>query len=160
MCESGTTLKLCTCAVTPHALKKALSEEIEFLEKNEVLDAIVWTLTKAVLIEEDTGMDIMGMTFGPDNSVEKLDSQFVVEQLNAQNCFDFEYTPQEQDKLIMNYDWKIGHGMGRKERSQGEETFIFSEGKWGAAFTDDFAQPTVDITKTGVVRLMADDKEP
>ena len=65
-----------------------------------------------------------------------MTEQFVLEKINSQNCFDFDYTPQEKDCLHIKQGKK---GMGKYM------AFTFENDKWviGAnydAFNDELKQ--------------------
>lgn len=62
----------------------------------------------------------MGRYRFPGNNVGNgLTSDFVLNELNNKNCFDFEYKPNEGDNLIIN-----------KADFSSRIEFIFREGKW------------------------------
>ena len=77
---------------------------------------LVWSLFKL------GNSNIMG-TFLPQKEFlrEGLTDQFVLGELNARNCFDFNYTPSEGDGLIIT---------DLQDDNYPEMYFAFSEGKW------------------------------
>lgn len=86
MCDFSTGFKFCTC---------------EDFNQNTTDIPYIWQLTRW-LGSKETNM--MGSILGPSNSLaDGLTIELVLEKLNTGNCFDFEYIPQENDQLQINY---------------------------------------------------------
>lgn len=81
MCESGERLKLCTC------------DEAELKDP----DWELWRHDPTIEAKH-----LRGRVFPPRwDKLEKALQQTMAEALNAENCFDFDYTPQESDVLAL-----------------------------------------------------------
>jgi hypothetical protein len=87
MCETGNTLKLCTC-------DKKIDKSNPY-----------WTLSRKTVLQEEQPI-ILGMYRGPDYKsseyIEKqIISQSILRQMNERCCFDFSYRPFDKDKLVI-----------------------------------------------------------
>jgi len=86
MCETGRTLKLCTC-----------SDKIDKSQPH-------WTLARKTIkqptVETVTMGSYMPPEFHADTDFTKTQS-WIVSQLNTQRCFDFDYEPFKDDKLVI-----------------------------------------------------------
>ena len=77
----------------------------------------VWTLYKFIGFREEREI---GRYLFPVSDIENgLTANFILKELNNRNCFDFEYTPNEGDNLIIN-----------QVNSHVRIEFIFRSGKW------------------------------
>jgi hypothetical protein len=141
--------------VTPSVFKALYKEEIEALERKEEYPIVQWKLCR-----DPNAYDNMhpGMTFFPRYMIDALtpllNKDFVVEQLERGNCFDFAYEEQEEDVLELYVGWWFDHkGIAHKQTQDGEFNLysIYLRGAWhhkGVA-------PEVDIAvlEQGVVSL-------
>lgn len=89
----------------------------------------VWSLYK--YIGKSKSFE-MGRYILPGGAVGTLTSDFVIEELNSKNCFDFEYMPQEGDNLLIS-------SLGNIPRME----FIFRGNEW----IGDNYDPFTDITE-------------
>jgi len=81
MCELDSNLKLCTC-----------SEKIDTNQPH-------WRLYRKTIIQPTQDFHVVGMIINPiDSSLSAFD---LLEQLNLRNCFDFDYQPLDDDKLVV-----------------------------------------------------------
>ncbi len=78
------TIKFCSCP-----------ENLD-LNKAENKSNYVWILDRVVGLET-SGM--LGLTMLPTDQLDKLIPEFIVQEINSKNLFDFEYKPKENDRL-------------------------------------------------------------
>ncbi|HAS40394.1 MAG TPA: hypothetical protein DCS93_07945 [Microscillaceae bacterium] len=118
MCKPDKKFMLCTCG-----------EEVKYVtRKRSVISPplaepvfpdhfeLVWSLYKLGV------SNLMGIFIPPKEALrEGLTDKFVLEELNGRNCFDFDYTPSEEDGLIIT---------DLKDADHPVMSFAFSEGKW------------------------------
>tara|TARA_R110000765_G_scaffold426577_1_gene542703 strand:- start:756 stop:1067 length:312 start_codon:yes stop_codon:yes gene_type:complete len=87
MCKSGTELKLCTC--------------------NDKIDKSkpYWTLARKTIKQNEPELLLVGLYMPPntyfDEELNKT-KEWLETQLNNSNCFDFNYEPLEEDKLVIH----------------------------------------------------------
>jgi hypothetical protein len=112
MCEIAQYLKLCTCSDTVDKTKP------------------YWTLSRKNVFQLDTSSIpfLVGIYIQPNYDLseymeEQIITEWTLDQLNARNCFDFDYEPFDEDKLVINlnkrqfqyifsgkeYRWKTVH---------------------------------------------------
>lgn len=115
MCDFNKGFILCKCN-TPKVVvhnKKSRRNKNTYQEPIEY----IWTLYKYLGASERVER---GRYMFPVNDIGNgLSADFVIEELNDRNCFDFEYQPNEGDNLIIS-----------KSKSPSRIEFIFKEGKW------------------------------
>jgi hypothetical protein len=113
MCQHLKKMTLCTCAAKVEVVHNKKSRR----NKNKVFpdNKLTWTLYQ-YLGAYDSGMD--GMLMEPSYRITaELTFEYILAELNARNCFDFEYNPNEGDNLIF-------YG------PQGFMSFIFGNNRW------------------------------
>ena len=81
MCIIDATLKLCTC-----------SDKIDTSQPH-------WRLYRKTIIQPDFELHPVGKVSYLEAS---LGSDMLIHELNQRNCFDFDYEPLKDDKLIIN----------------------------------------------------------
>jgi len=84
MCKELDTIKFCSC-----------SENID-LNKNKNDSNYIWILDRVIDLDRS---GLMGMTMLPTDQLDDLIPEFIVQELNSKNLFDFEYEPKENDRL-------------------------------------------------------------
>ncbi|MPT36503.1 MAG: hypothetical protein E2604_15790 [Flavobacterium sp.] len=108
MCDFTKGIKFCSCE--PETIK---FREKEFYKKsgdqlipvcnkkNDTIPLIyIWQLFRFVEDYKDCAMP--GQYILPGNSIGNgLDAKWIALNLNCENCFDFDYTPQEGDNLFI-----------------------------------------------------------
>ena len=113
MCNFNKCFILCKCndpKVIVHNRKSRRNKDKKTLE-------YAWTLSRYLGKSED---DEMGRYVMPIEDIGNgLTTDFVVNELNIRNCFDFEYTPNEGDNLEIT-----------RFESNDRIEFIFKNGKW------------------------------
>ena len=149
MCEVTKHLKLCSCLTDEKS--ETIHNKNSRRYKNYLKQAnprnIVWTLHKYEG-KQYLGMD--GMLIPP---ADKLDEMFTAEyvknELNKRNCFDFDYSPKEGDYLELRLN-QTDKEARRKEFKF--LPFIFSNGQWTISSYNPFYEKTVEI-RNGKVEL-------
>lgn len=83
MCNIDEHLKLCTC--------------------HEKIDNTLphWRLYRKTIIQPEYDFDIVGLMIEPMDF--SLNAFVLLEQLNLRNCFDFDYQPLDEDKLLVKF---------------------------------------------------------
>lgn len=142
MCKTGSHIVF--CSREPH--KKPIihyKNAKRWRKKNPPSADYTWTLSKYV----GTLQSMMeGLMFEPSNKLGKdLDVNWVLQEINNRNCFDFEYTPTEGDCLHI-----------RTHKSCNFLSYIFQEGKWEIGMHNTFYTETEDIHE-GEVKIVEDE---
>ncbi|WP_075341141.1 hypothetical protein [Tenacibaculum agarivorans] len=118
MCDFNQGFILCKCndskVIVHHKKskrnKKKLQKEVQKIE-------YTWTLFRFIGMSKEREL---GRYMFPVSDVGNgLTSTFVANELNSRNCFDFKYTPNQGDNLIIS-----------KNQSSHRIEFIFRNGKW------------------------------
>ncbi len=113
MCDFSKGFILCKCndpKVVVHNKKSRIHKNNQSIEYH-------WTLFKFLDMAEEREM---GKYLFPINDIgHGLTADFVLNELNSGNCFDFEYQPSEGDNLSIN-----------KTDSATRIEFIYKNGKW------------------------------
>jgi hypothetical protein len=129
MCDFSTGFKFCTC---------------EDFKQNTTDIPYIWQLTRW-LGNKETNM--MGSIIGPSDSLgDGLTIELVLEKLNTGNCFDFEYIPQENDQLQINYT-----------NSENEYSYMsvkYNHREWKEGMNSKFTSITKKLNE-GYIRKMA-----
>ena len=115
MCDFNKGFILCKCndpKVVVHNKKSRRNKK----KKNQPIE-YDWTLYKYLGLSKE--MELGRYTFPSSDVGNGLTSDFVLNELNSRNCFDFEYQPKEGDNLIIS-----------KTDSSNRIEFIFRNGKW------------------------------
>jgi hypothetical protein len=108
MCNNINKIKFCTCngekirLRDPELFKNVNKKSINLLaKKNEDIPLIyMWQLYRYV--SENNGLAMEGEYMLPVNDIDKaLNTEWLLLNLNTENCFDFNYLPNEGDNLII-----------------------------------------------------------
>lgn len=95
MCSTINHLQLCSCS-GENVTQEKLYEEA----RGSNGKILIWALHKYLGRKESR---IMGKIIPAITQLnETITLEFVLEELNTRNCFDFEYTPQPNDKLTIS----------------------------------------------------------
>lgn len=129
MCSISDQIKFCSCL--KEGEDKEIKDILKGLEKfqSKVLPAskepFSWELYEFDRYEEHEGM--IGLMYMPSDKIGfLLSEEFVLDELNNKNCFDFDYFPKEGDHLQINF---------QRNASWIEFlSFIYRSGKWAADF--------------------------
>ncbi len=133
MCRFEKGFILCKCEVLPSRKSGRKSNvpdtKIEY----------IWTLYKHLGANPEIEM---GRYEFPKSDIgQGLTADFVVSQLNSRNCFDFEYSPNEGDNLLIN---DSRYANGRLE-------FLFRDEQWIVDFYDPFSELTEMVFEGKVI---------
>ncbi|WP_299682618.1 hypothetical protein [uncultured Dokdonia sp.] len=131
MCDFSKGFILCKCndpKVIVHHKKSKRRKKLNKQSKAKTTAEYEWTLFSYVGIRKEQEM---GRYRLPASKLDEgLTADFVFEELNTRNCFDFEYHPKEGDNLIIH----TSTGFNRIE-------FIYRDGIWEedhySPFSDD-----------------------
>ena len=99
MCDLNGPFKLCSC-----------SKQVDYSKPH-------WILRMNNTNEGEDAMINVGMMIPP-NLIHKIERRKILRRLNTINVFDFEYAPNENDQLELNYQEDDGF------------KFTFKGGKW------------------------------
>ncbi|CAL2056508.1 hypothetical protein [Tenacibaculum sp. 190524A05c] len=152
MCNRKERLELCTCSdMTTDKIQELYCDEIKCLGKKDFLKVIKWKLNRYIG-KEWSGMD--GLMIMPSkNLTQELTEGFILKELNRQNCFDFNYKPNEGDNLIFEIGW-LFNKRGKKVKHELEykySSYIFKNEKWEADSYNPFYEKT-EIIKEGILK--------
>ncbi len=131
MCEISEQLKFCTCIEESDLEKINILDRLDKFQANQLFnneDPFYW-----ILYEYKGKIDsgCMGIMFMPGSLLKnQLTEDFVLDELNNRQCFDFEYTPLEGDYL------KVCHE--KNQYTTEYLSFIYRNNKWQADFYNIF----------------------
>ncbi len=147
MCDFSKGFKLCTCTG-----KIEFREAQKYIKKKGKLVALkqnkkqppllnIWTLNKYTGKSEDFEI---GQYIPPTNDLGKgLEANWLIEELNKKNCFDFDYTPKEGDNLIFSQNVVLSPYI----------SFIFKNDSWLLDHYDPFDAVNKEI-ETGEIQIV------
>ncbi len=130
MCISSLSLKFCTCSQpTPKIKRSDRMDNPDWYLAQYNANNLVW------LLERYNGKRdgiVIGSVIMPSQEVTPtLTNDFVLEQLNIQNCFDFEYIPHEGDNLIIRLnDKQKKQRMKSNPNAMNFLSFLYRNGRW------------------------------
>lgn len=139
MCKNKIHFTLCTC----------LTKETTQGEKSF---KILWKLNRFVK-HEWIGMD--GMVIEPIKMfTHQITHEFIKEEMNARNCFDFDYNPEEGDSIILEYFQNSKRKKTKKmnQPKNGYMSFIFKKDQWIIENYNPFYDQTQELNK-GLVKI-------
>lgn len=116
MCDFNKGFILCQCNNSKVIVHNKKSKRNRNKKKNQQIE-YTWTLFKFLGMSKEREMG--RYLFPVSNIGNGLTSDFVLNELNNRNCFDFEYIPNQGDNLIIG-----------KADSFNRIEFIFRNGKW------------------------------
>lgn len=136
MCEETKSIKLCSCP-----------ENLDLTKSKNDSD-YVWLLDR-VVGPDTSGM--IGLAMLPEEQLDELTAEFIVQELNAKNLFDFDYSPQENDQLRIE---RIVKKKPKKRSYYGEYLdFNYFNGQWEIGSVLPFSYH-LETFKKGVVELV------
>lgn len=127
MCDFTKGFKLCSCESEKikfrkeEVYKKSGGKLIPVKnKKNDTIPLIyIWQLFRMVV--EYKNISMVGHYVLPTDTIGNgLDAEWIALNLNCENCFDFEYDPQEGDSLFIRQNVILGPYI----------SFIYKEGQW------------------------------
>ncbi len=142
MCDFNNGIKLCTCdgLKIKHRkqdlYRKVKGELVKIPnKKNDDIPLIyIWHLYKYIGKDEVNMM--LGQYIFPSNDIGNgLNAEWIALNLNIENCFDFDYTPNEGDNLIIRQNVEMSPYI----------SFIFKNGEWIIEHYDPFSEITEHI---------------
>lgn len=117
MCKSIKDFTLCSCVDEPVTHNKKRDKRKKNKETTTEKE-YYWYILRYIKTNDTREMGRVIMpSFRLDNG---LTEDFVLEKINSQNCFDFDYTPQEKDCLHIYQGKNMGEYMA----------FTFKNGEW------------------------------
>jgi len=144
MCKANFKIHFCTCS-TKQEVHTDFADEVEKLyqiKQSEATNAILnedgsyertyfkWTISSYK--EEVNNYRVMGQMVYPQHIIGKtLTSDHILDALNSNNAFDFDYKPREKDwiKIEEKYEF-IELKNHPRSRINGYISFKFENGKW------------------------------
>lgn len=116
MCDFSKGFILCTCVPKAPAVHNKKSRRFKNKSVEEP-EQFTWVLLR---YSGPNPSSMEGQISEPDWELGKgLTNEYVLENLNAKNCFDFDYTPAERDCLTF-----------RRKRNASRLEFIYRDGSW------------------------------
>ncbi len=147
MCDFTKGIKLCSCESgtikfrEKEVYKKSGDQLIPVKnKKNDTIPLIyIWQLFR--FVEEHKDCAMLGRYIMPSDSIGNgLDAEWIAFNLNYENCFDFDYAPQEGDNLFIQQNVILGPYI----------SFIFKNGEWIIDHHDPFSI-VIESVKKGVI---------
>ena len=143
MCEIGKNIKLCSCLFEGNINTIIHNKNSRRHKKDKLLnpDKIYkWTLSKYAGFQD---WKMNGMLYPPSDKLsEYLTNETILLGLNNENCFDFEYKPNEGDNLVVYCEEKSNYSF---------LSFIYKNGQWEADSYDSFIHKTERINYGKIV---------
>jgi hypothetical protein len=144
MCKAGKQLIFCTCSEKKTSTTEAISTtaETEGNVKEYFKTGFMWELKRTVrkrMSNERT--IIMGtLTLPIQRLDEELHAQYVVDQLNSEAFFDFEYTPTDGDELCIRqtYTQSMLAQDPRPNLYFQFMKFVYEHGEWYFGYVNHF----------------------
>ncbi|WP_299683589.1 hypothetical protein [uncultured Dokdonia sp.] len=136
MCRELETIKFCSC-------KENLN-----LSKRKKQNQYIWILER---VKEVNTSGMLGLTMLPKDQLDELIPEFIVQELNTTNLFDFEYTPMDNDSLRIE---RVHRTKSRKKEYLFGEylNFYYSNGAWHIGQVDPFSY-YLEVHKDGKVKI-------
>ena len=158
MCEHKKNIIFCTC--NEKESNDALDSKVESFEVIGNQDdynkrVYYWILKRTIRKRTDKEqLMIIGELF---QSFKKLDeeliAEFVVEQLNKNAEFDFDYKPEDGDELLIGVDYKY---VQFKDYSRPSlpipMTFVYENKEWCVGYVNHFEYKKIELNK-GKIKL-------
>ena len=145
MCEIGKKIKFCTCLGEEDVTRITLSKRLDsFLEDTlpNSMEPFTWILYKYLGTEESEAMGLLNL---PSESIGgELTNEYVLSQINNENCFDFNYDPLEGDNLEINFQ--------RNKYWTEFLSFIYRNEKWEADSYNTFTE-NIEATNYGKLKV-------
>lgn len=148
MCKSNLEIKFCSCELNKSKERK-IDPKLEKAENHQ--KQYIWSLKKYVG-KKHSGM--LGQMIMPVERLnEDLTAAYLLSQLNNNNSFDFDYSPNEGDNFEVRQDYSYTGVKGSPRPDLYEYlSFIFRKGAWVEDVYDVFSDKTKKIKK-GIVEM-------
>ncbi|MEY8847218.1 hypothetical protein AB9K26_00225 [Psychroserpens sp. XS_ASV72] len=131
MCKFKDGIKFCTCDLDEFSSSRdKKSSNKSNKEKSKDVTEYVWTLFK---FEGDKKQKEMGRYMFPEDDIGNgLNAEWIVLNLNCEDCFDFDYSPSEGDNLTISKNHVLSPYL----------SFVFSKDEWKIEHYDPFLYET------------------
>ncbi|MFK7946895.1 MAG: hypothetical protein AB8G11_04845 [Saprospiraceae bacterium] len=133
MCQSSNKIRFCTCEnSTPkkiiHNKKSRRFKRNSALIETDVKAHLTWHLYRKIEGTYENAATMDGMFFEPLHQItEELTPEFIVQNMNTENCFDFDYQPVEGDELHI---WTNHEKHIKSTFPSGYLSFLFTNNQW------------------------------
>lgn len=150
MCDFSKGFKLCSCNGEnikyreQEFYRKVKGELVKIPnKKNDKIPLIyIWRLFR--YIGEDEKNSMIGIYKLPtDNIGNGLDEDWIALNLNVENCFDFDYTPNEGDNIYITQNYPFAPYI----------SFIFKNNEWIVEHYDPFSKITKYLEEGTVIEI-------
>ena len=153
MCENKKSITFCTCneKASNDALKSKV-ESFKVLGNEEEYNKRVyyWILERTIRkrTNEERSM-IMGELFRPSKKLdEELTAEFVVEELNKNAEFDFEYIPEDGDELLIGIGYKFAQFEDYSRPFLPRPMkFVYEKKEWFFGYVNHFEYEQIELNK-------------
>lgn len=141
MCKEGSKIKFCTCR--KEIVHTGFADEVSVLYSIKEMDAIFaldeseeeynstffkWELYR---VQGKGSLTLGSMVYSQSQLRDYLTVDHILNVLNNDNCFDFEYTPQERDRFLVKEVYTYVELESNRRPNLGNRMiFRFEEGKW------------------------------
>lgn len=155
MCKQSANLHFCTCDdKNAPVIHNQNSRRFKRMDEKKYLEGnIIWTLDRSAGKLEEEWMEIGSIMMPTGKLTDDITEDYVMEQLNTRNPFDFDYQPIDGDCLNIRFTYK-----NRKFRQKYSNltmrylSFIFREGAWTPDFNIPFGEK-FEIIFQGKIRI-------
>lgn len=150
MCDFNKGIKLCTCngekiKYRKQDLYKKIKGKLVKIpnKKNDEIPIIyVWHLYRYIGKDEEN-YELGRYIFPTDDIGNGLNAEWIALNLNIENCFDFEYIPNEGDNLYITQNIELSPYI----------SFIFKNGEWIIDHYDPFSYITKHVNEGKVFEI-------
>ena len=144
MCNPIKGFKLCTCLTEP-VIHNKNSRRHKKRTSGQKAEELKWRLLRYVKTEYSGALGHIAMPL--DDLGNGLTEQYVLQKINSENCFDFDYTPHEKDSLAI----QVGEQWDRYL------AFTFEDGQWRIGIGFDAFNDVMEDLGTGKIKLIRED---
>jgi hypothetical protein len=156
MCSPKERIKFCTCLNNDDlAIIQASEQRSHFLAKEIPIgdDPYTWSLYSysGPVISKSPFLRFVGLMVVPDQYIDKIiTNERLIQVLNLENCFDFDYRPLEGDILTVSYL--------KDNENTGYLSFKFENGKWDSGYYNCFDH-SIELKNFGRINLLPNNNE-
>lgn len=148
MCEISNQLKFCTCLDEKNIENINIQKSLDKFHKKQLpksKESFSWILYEYKGIQ-DSGNEMMGLLYMPSDKIGfSLTEEFVLNEINNKNCFDFNYNPKESDNLQINFQ-------SNKDWTE-FLSFIFRNDKWESDSYSTFTE-IIEPINFGILKVI------
>ncbi len=139
MCENAAKITFCTCEVKQEVNHNKNSRRSSKKRAKNEVKSYRWSLHKVTGLSEQT-MD--GLLMEPDNEFnQELTAENILKEMNARDCFDFDYEPSEGDSFEI---FENNGGSGKFI------SFIFEKSSWNIGSPNPFTHQVAKFNSGNV----------